>query len=343
MDTRDKPHSPKSRRDRISALLLALAVSAVALVSIASPAGAATFSANPATLGAIPDGITGPTPCDPGPPRNVEFNVSGLQAQITDVQVGFTLNPAAQWVGDLIVVLIAPGSSASQSIFGRTDVDGQPPFGDESDVLGPYTFADSAPALPKWWDAAGAVNNVTPIASGSYRASTPGGTTGAGSSTLITPTFAGLASPNGTWTLRFIDCAGGGSNPGVVSGFTGTVSEATLGISAPSIPPSNQFTFTKLKLNKEKGTATLTVDVPGPGNMALGGKGLVAQRLGGGAAISKVVAAAGKVKLKIKAKGAKKTKLNDKGKVTVRPKITFTPTGGTGLTQTKKIKLKKNL
>jgi hypothetical protein len=105
---------------------------------------------------------------------------------------------------------------------------------------------------------------------------------------------------------------------------------------------SNQFSFGTVKFNKENGTAQLTVDVPGPGNLALGGNGVVKKRLGGASA-SKAVGAAGKVSLLIKAKGRKKQKLNDNGKVTVRPKITFSPTGGTPATQTKRIVLKKNV
>jgi hypothetical protein len=106
---------------------------------------------------------------------------------------------------------------------------------------------------------------------------------------------------------------------------------------------SNLFSFGKVELNKENGTAKLTVDVPGPGNLTLGGPGVVKKRVGGGATASKAVPAAGKVTLLIKAKGAKKQKLNDTGKVTVKPKITYTPTGGVAKTQTKSVTLKKNL
>ena len=43
----------------------------------------------------------------------------------------------------------------------------------------------------------------------------------------------------------------------------------------------------------------------------------------------------------IKAKGDAKKKLKKKGKATVNPTFTSTPTGGTASTQTKQIKLKK--
>jgi DNA-binding beta-propeller fold protein YncE len=110
-------------------------------------------------------------------------------------------------------------------------------------------------------------------------------------------------------------------------------------------PPSNAFSFGKLKRNKRKGTATLTVNVPGPGTLGLTGKGLVKQRVSGAAnavrATAKAVSAAGAVKLKIKAKGRAKHKLNNTGNVKLTARITFTPTGGSPNTKSKKLKLIK--
>jgi hypothetical protein len=69
--------------------------------------------------------------------------------------------------------------------------------------------------------------------------------------------------------------------------------------------PSNAFSLGKVKRNKRKGTATLTVGVPNAGKLALSGNGVRAASAGG-AATSKTVGAAGKVKLVIRAKGKKK-------------------------------------
>jgi hypothetical protein len=111
--------------------------------------------------------------------------------------------------------------------------------------------------------------------------------------------------------------------------------------------PPNTFSFGKVKHNKQKGTATLTVDVSGPGTLLMTGKGLVKQRPGGTYRAARVaartVSAAGKVKLRVKSKGKKKRKLNRTGKVKVRAKVTYTPTGGTPNTKTKPIKLIKTL
>jgi hypothetical protein len=104
------------------------------------------------------------------------------------------------------------------------------------------------------------------------------------------------------------------------------------------VEPDNRFTFGKVKLNKEKGTARLTLGVPNPGELTGSGKGV---NVAGAAVISKSVPAAGPVNLKIRAKGKKKRKLNETGKVKVKPKITYTPTGGDPATQSKKLKLKK--
>jgi hypothetical protein len=113
---------------------------------------------------------------------------------------------------------------------------------------------------------------------------------------------------------------------------------------------SNADTLGALKRNKHKGTATLSVNVPGPGTLALTGKGVKTQRPAARAAASKVVSAAGTVKLLIKAKGKAKKKLNTTGKVKVKVTVTYTPNGsasgdvpGDPNTQTKRVKLVKKL
>lgn len=105
----------------------------------------------------------------------------------------------------------------------------------------------------------------------------------------------------------------------------------------------SEFSFGKLKRNKKRGTAKLTVTAPGPGTLTLAGKGLVKQRPGAlhrnGWALTKTVAGAGAVKLKIKPKGRRKAKLAKTGKLKVKAKLTYTPTGGLPNTKTKRIRL----
>jgi hypothetical protein len=153
-----------------------------------------------------------------------------------------------------------------------------------------------------------------------------------------------------TITITHVPTAAGPS-VGTLTADSDTVNLRGTGVDPNAAPAgdvvkqaqvSNKFSFGTLKLNEENGTAQLTVSVPGSGNLTLGGNGLVRKRYGGGATASKAVGAAGKVTLLVKAKGQKKQKLNDNGKVTVRPKITFTPTGGISASKTKRIVLKKN-
>jgi hypothetical protein len=140
--------------------------------------------------------------------------------------------------------------------------------------------------------------------------------------------------------------AGGGGGSSAFAGSARNTGIHTDTTGVPSIKltyASNQFNFGKVKANKNNGTATIAVDVPGPGILSLGGKGIKPQRLSGGATASKTVSAAGVFKLKVKAKGSAKSKLNHKGKVKVKATVTYSPVGGTPATQTKTVKLVKKL
>ena len=95
--------------------------------------------------------------------------------------------------------------------------------------------------------------------------------------------------------------------------------------------PSNRFKFGKLKRNRKNGTAKLAVILPGAGRVSLSGKGVVGRSVSG----------TGTVKLLIKAKGKSKRTLRRTGKVKVKVKVAFTPTGGDPNTQSKKVKLEK--
>jgi hypothetical protein len=113
--------------------------------------------------------------------------------------------------------------------------------------------------------------------------------------------------------------------------------EFVLNIQAVFVP-DNTFSLGRTTLNKKRGTATLTVSVPNPGELTGSGKDV---KVASAAVISKTVTAPGDVKLTIRAKGKQKRKLNDTGKVTVKPRITYTPTGGDPSTQSRKLKLRK--
>jgi len=123
----------------------------------------------------------------------------------------------------------------------------------------------------------------------------------------------------------------------LANGATGTFPEAVanrrLDITA-EVTPTNTIQLGKVSKNKSKGNATINVAVPNPGALGVSGKGVTG---------SAKATAAGNVKLKIRATGNKKNTLNDNGKVGVKPRVSFKPTGGTkGTPVSRKIQLRKN-
>ena len=136
--------------------------------------------------------------------------------------------------------------------------------------------------------------------------------------------------PQGDWLLFVNDSQDGA--PGSIAGWT------------LNVKTSSNFSFGKLKKNKHKGTAKLSVDVPGPGTVAVSGKGVKAARPRSGERITaaKAVTEAGTVTLPIKAKGKKKRKLKSTGRVKLKVNVTYTPAGGAPNTEPKKIKLVDN-
>lgn len=189
---------------------------------------AATFTGT--NTGAIPDGGI-PTPTC-GAPRDIAFAVSGLSNSVGAVSVGFTMSPAHSWIGDLQVSLIAPNST-THLLFSRVGANTATDFGDDANLSGTYTFNDIA-TQNIWTVAASNNGSGFNIPAGSYRtqAAGPAPTDSPGPAfTSINAAFASVppASVNGTWTLRFLDCA---------SGDTGTVSAASLTLLAVSAAPA---------------------------------------------------------------------------------------------------------
>ncbi len=187
--------------------------------SAVSPA--ATF---PGTgTGAIPDGLAG-TPPQFGAPLVVSFPVSGVSGNVTSVSVDMTM--AHSWVGDVNVVLAAPGGTPSMVVVSRIGVITATSFGSASDYAGLYNFADTATGANIWTAAA-----ANPVPPGTYRTTAPGqaGQTNPAPVTSLNTTFAGLtpAQANGTWTLTFRDAA---------AQDIGSVSAANLTVE-PTGPP----------------------------------------------------------------------------------------------------------
>ena len=155
------------------------------------------FNAVSGSLGAIPDSPGGPL--EPGAPRDVQFNVSGITAGIGNIAVSFT--GTHTYMGDVEATLIAPNGTQHR-VFGYTLI---PPkeYGGETALNGTYVFSDTA--TQNWWTVVGGM--ADPVPSGSYRTSESGGpgATNPMPNTSIMTAFSGLTDFNGTWTLRFTD------------------------------------------------------------------------------------------------------------------------------------------
>jgi Group II intron, maturase-specific domain len=115
-----------------------------------------------------------------------------------------------------------------------------------------------------------------------------------------------------------------------------TKTGATVTVSSRRV---TDFSFGKLKRNKNMGTAIQVVKVPipvvkapGPGTLKLSGKGLFAT-------VKRTIG--GPQTLRIRARGGKQKTLNRKGRVTLRARFTYTPTGGDATTKVKTILLIK--
>jgi hypothetical protein len=108
------------------------------------------------------------------------------------------------------------------------------------------------------------------------------------------------------------------------------------------VNPTNTFT-----VGKQKG-AKLTLTLPGPGTLTVGdaagakkGQASAAKKKRSLKSSTVTVAAAGPVTVKLKLTKGAKQRLRQKGKLSVKGAITFTPTGGDPGTQTKKLKFKQ--
>lgn len=185
----------------------------------------ATFVADPASLGDIPDRGTGGCGTG-GPVRNVTFNVSGLSGAPTSVSLNVSITHT--WAGDVRPVLIAPDGTTSLPLFSQTGATTPTACGDSSNLAGPYNFTDTA-AGTNWWAAAATAGATTAVPAGDYRTTAPGPQPVANTSpvTDLSAAFAGVSNPNGTWTLAVNDFGGGD---------TGAVTAASLTIETAGGP-----------------------------------------------------------------------------------------------------------
>ena len=115
------------------------------------------------------------------------------------------------------------------------------------------------------------------------------------------------------------------------TGNSGPAATRRWTVQRSTVQPSNEFEIGAATPNKKKGTAELTIEVPGPGEVELGGP-----------KVRRATAhadEAGEVTLRVKAAGKARKKLRKKGKAKVTVEVTFTPDGGVPNTQSESLKL----
>lgn len=181
----------------------------------ATTAPAATFSGT--NLGAIPEAVTAGGACGtnttPGE-RLISFTAAGLIANLTTV--GVEVDMTHTWVGDIELVLAAPGGSPSHVIVHKVGAASAAACGDSSDLGAGLLLGFEDAATGDMWTTAAGIGAAN-IPAGTYRTSAAA----TGAFTSMNPVFAGLtpAQANGTWTLSVRDS-------GV--GDTGSINAATL-------------------------------------------------------------------------------------------------------------------
>ena len=207
--------------------------------------------------GAIPNG-SGNSTC--GAPRDVAFNVSGVAPPVNSVLVEITADHL--YVGDLDVALIAPDATTF-TLFrfpGRTSPANR---GFWTNLNGTYTFSDLG-STPFWAAAAASPGNGYEIPGGFYRAQAGGpfAPTNPGPPvTQLNTAFASVVNPHGNWTLRFLDCAGGGAQ-----GDTGSVSSANLTIGGLAPTAAGASVSGRVLSSNGRGIANVRVGITG-GNL----------------------------------------------------------------------------
>jgi hypothetical protein len=190
---------------------------------------AATFAANPATLGAIPDGTAFQGGAF-GPSRDVTFDVSGITGSVSNVSVSFNVNHT--WLGDVDVVLKAPGGSPSHVIFSRTGATTATSFGSGAVLNSANTLTFNDAAFTNWWSQAITMGTGGTMPASNYRTTAPGGAgqTSPAPVTNLNAAFNSVANPNGTWTLSFRD--GASTDTGAVTAATLTIEGSSIGSKA---------------------------------------------------------------------------------------------------------------
>ncbi len=133
---------------------------------------------------------------------------------------------------------------------------------------------------------------------------------------------------------------GGGGGGGGTTPPPGGSTPPPGGSTPPPTKPSNVFSVPRTTISSRTGAATLSVKLPGAGKLELVGTAKSGKRK---IKVGRVVLTANKAgtfKLRLKPSAAAKRLLRKKGKLKVKVKLTFSPTGGTPKSSTRTVTLK---
>jgi hypothetical protein len=123
----------------------------------------------------------------------------------------------------------------------------------------------------------------------------------------------------------------------------GSAAAPVTGTGTP-IPPSNEFRFGRVKLDRKRGTARLEVWVPGPGSLRPRGSGISSPPQRRAKARpqlrQRLVQHPGGVFLEIGATGGKQRTLLKRGRVKVRVQVTYLPAGGSARIKSRTLQLR---
>jgi hypothetical protein len=282
----------------------------------AATTGTVTFAAGE-TAKTVTVQVNGDTTVEPNETFNVNLTSAGGNATIADAtRVGTIVNddmlvieqPARITIGD---VSMAEGNAGQTALRLNVALD----------------RAQSAPVTVDF-----ATANGTASAPDDYAANSGTLTFAAGETAkTVTVQVNGDThrEPNETFSLNLSNASGNAT----IADSTGV---GTI-VNDDRRRPRHQFSLGRALLNLRTGTARLAVTVPGPGRLAISGRGVRAA----GARMARSVRAAGTLRPLIAASGKRQRTLDRNGTVTITPKVTYTPTRGTPRTRSKTIRLHK--
>jgi hypothetical protein len=200
--------------------------------------------------------------------------------------------------------------------------------------------ADAQAAMPK-----PAIAFASPASGATVNASTvtvTGAATGDGPLAVSVNGHPASVAGNGAWSVAVPLSQGANTLTATVSDADGNAASAQRAVTVvfpkghPPTTPSNAFTFTVKKLKKGAKTVTVTLKLPGAGKV----RAKLAYRKTTLAHASKSKKAKGTLTIKLKLSKTALKLIRKHHKLTSKLSLTFTPTGGTSKTKTKRLTLR---